>query len=297
MELTWLMRARIAAAMVIGIVLIGILGWPLVAPDDPLGPVRAGDLTVAGTMTLVLLAGLASVIAYFVCWPYGREMAVLATPSGLAIWAIRSGSTAALIQQNPALAQRQTLFATLKWEPLFWLAIVAVGFAVVVLGKKISAQALPPEPQKKAKSNSNNYLNPLIGMIGSGLIAMFCLTILARDIGLTDARLGTVWSQPPTGQTLFAVAVSFGLAAFVVKKFLDVRQVWPVAATVIVTPFTIITYAKDLEHLSQNWPAVFFSNIAVSILPVQMVAFGTLGSIAGYWLAVRYNYRREHKAE
>jgi hypothetical protein len=42
---------------------------------------------------------------------------------------------------------------------------------------------------------------------------------------------------------------------------------------------------------------MFFSNAAISILPVQMVAFGTLGSITGYWLAVRYKYRREHKAE
>jgi hypothetical protein len=293
------MRARIAAAMVTGIVLIGILGWPLAAPADPLGPVRAGNLTVPGTMILALLAGLASVIAYFVCWPYGREMAVLATPSGLAIWAMRSGSIAELMQQNPAFSQCQALFATLRWEALFWVAIVAVGFAAAILGKRISAEAEPTELQKKAKSNSTKYLNPLIGLVGSGLIALFCLTILAHDIGVADVRLGTVWGQPPMGQIVFAVVVSFGLAAFVVKKFLNVSQVWPVAATALVTPFVISTYVKEalLEHIVQNWPPTFFSNVAVSILPLQMVAFGTLGSITGYWLAVRYNYRREHKAE
>jgi len=298
-ELTWLMRARIAAAMAIGMVLIGILAWPLAVPNDPIGPVRAGNLSPAGALTLALLALAANLIAYFVCWPYGREIGVLAAPSGLAVWAIRSGSIAQLIQMNPSFSQRQAIFATLRWEPIFWLAIVAAGFAGVILGQRLLPTQNPAEPEQERKSNPSNYLNPLIGLAGSALIALFCITILAQDIGMADDAVGMVLGQPAVGQIVFAILVSFGLAAFVVKRYLNVSYIWPIIAGCLITLFAISIYARAnvLEDLAKRWPPVFFSNAAISILPVQMVAFGALGSIAGYWLAVQYNYRRRHKAE
>jgi len=298
-ELTWLMRLRIAAAMAIGVVLIGILAWPLAAPDDPLGPVRAGNITPTGAITLAILAALSNFIAYLVCWPYGREIGPLAAPSGLAVWAIRSGSMAQLMQQNPAFSQRQAIFAALKWEPILWLAIVAAGFAGVILGQRLLPTQNPAESEQEHKSNSNNYLNPLIGLAGSGLIALFCITILAQDIGMADNTVGMVLGQPAVGQIVFAVLVSFGLAAFVVKRYLNVSYLWPIIAGCLITPFAISIYARAtvLEHLVQRWPPMFFCSAATSILPLEIVAFGTLGSITGYWLAVRYKYRREHKAE
>lgn len=299
MELTWLMRLRIGAAMAIGVVLIGILAWPLAVPNDPLGPVRAGNVSPAGAVTLALLALAANLIAYFVCWPYGQEIGVLATPAGLTVWAIRSGSMAQLMQLNPVFSQRQALFATLKWEPIFWLAILAAGFAGVLLGEKLLPRQDPSESQQEPKSNSVNYLNQLIGLAGSGLIALFCITILAQDIGMTDNGVGMVLGQPAPGQIVFAVVFSFGLAAFVVKRYLNASYVWPTIAGCLITPFAISTYARAavLEDLAQRWPPIFFSNVVISILPVQMMAFGALGSIAGYWLAVRYKYRREHKTD
>lgn len=299
MELTWLMRLRIAAAMAIGVVLIGILAWPLAAPYDPIGPVRAGNLSPSGALTLALLALAANLIAYFACWPYGREIGVLAAPSGLAVWAIRSGSMAQLMQQHPAFSHRAAVFATLRWEPIFWLAIIAAGFGGVILGQKLLPKQNPAESERERKSNPNNYLNPLIGLAGSGLMAVFCITILAQDVGMADNSIGTVFGQPPVGQVVFATLVSFGLAAFVVKRYLNVSYIWPIIAGCLITPFAISIYARAtvLEPLAKQWPPVFFSNAAISILPVQMVAFGALGSIAGYWLAVRYNYRREHKTE
>jgi len=298
-ELTWLMRLRIAGAMAIGVVLIGILAWPLAAPNDPIGPVRAANLSPAGTITLALLALAANLIAYFVCWPYGREIGVLAAPSGLAVWAIRSGSMAELMQLNPSFSQRQAIFATLRWEPIFWLAIVAAGFAGVILGQRLLPTQNPAESEQERKSNASNYLNPLIGLAGSALIALFCITILAQDIGMADDAVGMVLGQPAVGQIVFAILVSFGLAAFVVKRYLNVSYIWPIIAGCLITLFAISIYARAnvLEHLAERWPAMFFSNAAISILPVQMVAFGALGSIAGYWLAVRHNYRRGHKTE
>jgi len=299
MELSGLMKLRIAAAIITGVVLIGILGWPLATPSGPLSTVRAGDLSLGGGLILVILAFLAGFIAYFVSWPYGREIGILAVPSGLAIWAVRSGSMAALLQLNPTAAQQQELFATFKWDSIFWLVIVAAGFAGVLLGQKILSSPRPAEKQKKSNSKPVQYLNAIIALVGSALIAHFCIRIFAQDVKVFDNSLGSLMAQPSVGQILFAVLISFKIAAFVVKKFLGVSYIWPIIATALVTTFAASTYANQevLQSLVQRWPPTFFSNSVVSVLPLQMVAFGTLGSIAGYWMGVRYSYLRKHESK
>jgi len=303
MELSLLMRLRIAAAVATGVVLIGILAWPLAASSEPLAAVRAGDIGPGGAITLVVLAFLTGFIAYFVSWPYGREIGILAVPSGLAIWGVRSGSMTTLMQLNPTAAQRQALLTTFKWDSIFWLVIVAAGFAGVLLGQKILSSPRPASWNLKFQISNfkfmepAQYLNVIIALVGSALIAQFCIRIFAQDVKVFDNRLGSVVAQPSVGQIVFAVLLSFGLAAFVVKKFLDVSYIWPAIATVLVTAFATSTYANQnvLQYLVQQWPAAFFNNSVISILPLQMVAFGTLGSIAGYWMAVRYKYWRKHE--
>jgi hypothetical protein len=289
------MKLRIAAAAAIGVVVIGILAWPLAARSGPFGATHAVDVGLGGGVALIVLAFSVGLAGYFVSWPYGREIGILAAPSGLAIWAVRSGTMAGLMQRTAA-TQRQELFATIKWEPLFWLAIVAAGFAGVLLAQKISGRKVKPaQNENKSNSKVNMYLNVAVALVGSVLIAQFCITILARNVRIFDDHRFVV-AQPATAQVVFAVLVSFGLAAFVVKAFLNVSYIWPAIASALVTAFTITIYLKQhvLQHLVEYHPAAFFPNAVIAILPVQMVAFGTLGSIAGYWMAVRYNYWRKH---
>lgn len=297
MELSLLMRLRIAAAAATGAVLIGILAWPLAASSEPLNAVLAGDISIGGKITLVVLAFLTGLIAYFVSWPHGREIGILAVPFGLAIWAVHSGSMTTLIQLNPAIEQRRAIFSALKWDSAFWLALVAVGFFGVLLGQKIMSNPGKPVKQKTSNSKSAKYLSVIIALVGSVFIAQFCIKMFAQDVSLLDSKLGVIMAQPSIGQIVFAVFVSFGVAAFVVKKFLDVGYIWPGIATVLLTIYSVSSYAKKdlLQHFVQQWPSAFFLNSVISILPVQLVAFGTLGSIAGYWMAIRYNYWRKHE--
>jgi len=291
------MKMRIAASVATGVVLIGILAWPLAAPPEPFGTVSllAGTISRVGAAALAVLAFLAGFIAFFLSWPHGREIGILAAPAGLAIWGLRSGNMVNLIRRTAA-ANQHALFAALKWEPLFWLAIVAAGFAGVLAAQRISSKHNPDKNKKISNPKSNMHLNVIIALAASVLIAQFGITVFAQNVRVFDEKLGSVVAQPAAGQIVFAVFVSFGLAAFVVKKFLNVSYIWPTIASALVTAFAIITYGKQdvLQHLSLRWPAVFFSHAALSILPVQMVALGTLGSIAGYWMAVRYNYWRKH---
>jgi hypothetical protein len=304
MELSWLMKLRIAAAAAVGILLLGFLAWPLAAPAEPLGVVSVvqsvpygASVSFTDAVVLVLLACLVGFIAYFLSWPYGVEIATLAVPSGLAVWALRSGSMAGLMLHNLTAAQRWSLFASLRWEPIFWLAVVAAGLGGILLAEKIRRAPQPSRAEGEHGPLQNSYLNAVLALVASGLIVQFCIKLFARDTGFLDSKLGLVIAQPERGQVIFAVSVSFLIAAFLVKRFLNAGYIWPVASSALVTWFAITTHCKQniLQHMQMYWPAIFFPNSAVSILPLQMVAFGTLGSIAGYWLAVRYNYWRKHE--
>jgi len=298
MELSWPMKLRIAAAVAAGVILIGLAAWPLTAPPEPFGVVSllTGAITPGEAITLAGLAFLTGFIAYFLSWPYGREIGILAVPAGLAIWAVRSGSMADLMRVNYTLAERQLLFQGLKWEPFFWLSIVAAGFAGVLIGQKLRSKPGLYKNHQKYNPKSNKYLSIVIALVGSVLIAQFCIRVFARDVKMADPALGSIVAQPAVGQIVFAVLVSFGLAAFLIKKFLNAGYIWPIMASALVTAFVIITYIHEgvLKYLVEYQPVVFFSNAVVSVLPVQMVAFGTLGSIAGYWLAIRYDYWQQH---
>ncbi len=291
------MKLRIAAAAAVGVVVIGVLAWPLAEPAEPFEAVRMSNLGAGGAAILLALAFAVGLVGYFVSWPHGREIGILAVPAGLAIWAARTGNMASQIQMSPAIGQRQALLNGLKWEPIFWLAVVGVGFAGVLCGQKMRPVAAYDQPKETPKPTPALYLNAVVALIASVLIAVLTLGRLAQDITMTNGKLGSVMAQPVTGQMIFGLIVAFGLAGFIVKHFLGAGYIWPIIASGLITPFAITTYAKydAINHLAQNWPAVFFSNAALSILPVQMVAFGTIGAIAGYWTGIRYDFWRKHE--
>ena len=284
MELSWPMKLRIAAAAAIGVLLVGILARQMAEPFARVEAMGTRDAAI-----LVVLAFVAGLIGYFVSWPFGREIGILAVPFGLTIWAVRSGSMAGLIQLNPTADQRMALVTSLKWEPFFWLAVVSAGYVGVLLGRKLSPSKNQAS-QEESKSGPGKYLNTIIALACSVAIAQFCIRIIAQDV-----NLGSVVGQPAVGQVVFAVLVSFGCAAFVAKRFFNVSYIWPSIASAFVTAVMVSIYAKDIPYLVQNWPAAFFSNSVISVLPVQMVTFGTLGSVAGYWMAIRYGYWRRHE--
>jgi hypothetical protein len=292
MELSWLMKLRIAAVAAVGVVLIGILAESIAKPSGV-----AGEVGLDGAIFLVVLAFIAGIIGYFISWPYGRQIGILAVPFGLCVWAVRAESMASLMQFRPTVAQRQELLVQIRWEPIFWLVIVAAGFAGVLLAQKIQPGRKLEQTKEKSGQKFTGYFNAVVALAGSTLIAHFFINLFAQDVEMMDNRLGSVVGQPAVGQIAYAVLVSFGIAAFVVKKFLDADYFWPILAGVFVSAFTTSIYARQgtLQYLVQTWPAVFFSNSVVCILPVQMVAFGTLGSVAGYWMAIRYDYWRKHE--
>ena len=73
MELTFGMKLRITLSFAVGIVLIGILAWPLVGPLEPYDVVSFvnGQISANDVILLLAVAFGTGLLAYVLCWPYG----------------------------------------------------------------------------------------------------------------------------------------------------------------------------------------------------------------------------------
>jgi hypothetical protein len=202
------------------------------------------------------------------------------------------------MQSNDSLARREQFYFTFCWEPAIWLAVIAAGCLGVLLGYSIyhkpgSGESESPQSvttPDKSKPSSLSYLTLPVAVIGSTLVSLFLIGMLARDFIILDQKVGFAIGQPATAQIIFAILVAFGVSGYLVKKVLDLNYYWPIIATCLVVPFGIIIYGQYdvLEYFAGRFPAVFFANSVLAVFPIQAVTFGTIGTIAGYWLAVRY---------
>jgi hypothetical protein len=295
MELTWINKLRIAAVATLGIVLIGILAWPLAAPADPLSPVRASNISLPGTLLLLVLALAIGFAGYFIAWPHGREIGILGVPFGLTIWAGRSGPMRVLTQALDAPAERAALVHSLLAEPFYWLLLVAVGFAGVLLAQHLRpAPRQPVEDESSGRRASTNvYINGSIALVVAVLVSQFFLGVFAQNLEMPRNAA----AQPAVGQIIFAVTAAFAVAAFVVKRFLDLSYLLPAAASLFVIAFAAVFYyrAETIGRFAETYPATFFPHSIFAIVPVQLVALGALGSVIGFWMAVRYDWWRKHE--
>jgi len=295
MELSWINKLRIAVVLAVGIVVIGILAWPLAAPDDPLLPVRASIVSPLATGSLLVLAFAVGFACYFIAWPHGREIGILAVPMGLAVWAGRSGPMQELTQVSRDTPERAALFHSLRFEPIYWMAVVAAGFAGVLaaqyLHHRVVGSAVADQPEKRLHTNAS--INGLIAVVLSIVVTQFFIGVLVQNLGIPR-----VVTQPEMGQIIFGIITAFAIAAFVVKRFLDLSYVWPALASLFVTSSAQVLYDRGdtLQQFAETRAATCFPHVLFALLPLQLVALGALGSILGYWMAVRYDYWRKHES-
>ena len=300
MELTWPIKLRIGLTGAVGIALLGIFAWPFLSPEEPFGVVSvvSGTISARDAMVLAALAFVGGLISYYLCWPMGRQIGILAAPAGLAFLASRSCNMGTLFQANPTIVRREQILSMMRWEGLLWLAVVAAGFLGVFIASQIIHPARPKTTDKPTgagkptKRDAVYFLNLVLAVAGSVVVAQFFIGIFARDYRIVDEMGGSAVGQPATGQIIFAVLISFGLAGFLVKKVLNIDYICVIISTGFVTAFSIMFYGRPdvISYFAGRFPPVFFPNTTLAVLPIQMVAFGTIGAIAGYWIAVRYDY-------
>jgi hypothetical protein len=280
-----LTRMRTIFSLVIGVILVGQIGWPLVKPEDPLGAITLvdGRMMLVKILPICGLAFAAGFCAYLACWPKGLLTAPLAAPAGMAVWVFASGDMRTLMLYNSTLAQRQHAYAVLGWEGIFWLLPVFAGLLGVLCGWAIQNRQMP----RISSASWTSDRKPLwiaISIAASVVIPQILISILAQDVRQADAQLGYVIGQPGKGQIAFAVFVSFLAAGLAVKYFAKTGYILPTLCIAVVV-YLAMRYAASpavLENMARNWSAAYFARAISAILPLQMVTFGALGVFAGY---------------
>jgi hypothetical protein len=299
MELSWLMRIRIAASLVIGVVLLGFLPWNLLKPDaGGVFAILSGNISISDLLICSVLAFGAGFLSSAICTPYGAQVGILAVPAGLAIWCFRSAALSKFFQAAPAVQNRIQVYSKLKFEGFIWLAIAVCGFFGAIVADKIFRSKTVELPDEtKPVVQLPEFARIVVSVIGTILVANLLINIFAANISYSDSKLVHVTAQPANLQIAFAVFIAFGLCGFCAKLFLSTKVFWSAIASGPLIYYSAMTYGKDniLKHLAASWPAVFFARPVAAVLPVQMVAFGCLGAVWGYWLAVRYYLWRIHQ--
>jgi hypothetical protein len=301
MELTTIMKIRIALVCAVGVCIIGFGGFGLVNPATPLDAISlsTGDFGIAQIGICAGLAFICGIIAYLAAYPYGKQIAPLATAAGLATWTFRSSTMASLMQTNTTLEMRQQIYSKVPLESILWVIVLSAGLAGTYAASKLfrlkeakTPDILNPKPGK------NQGINIAIGMVLTVIIADFAIGIFARDVKLFDSELTSVIGQPGNGQIAFAVILAFGIAAFVVKYFLSVNYIYTTISAILLVIWTVQKHVNPtLEHMTGFWPANIFAKSSCAILPLQMVSFAAIGSMAGYWLAIQWAYSRKLDSE
>ncbi len=300
MELSWISKIRLLTALAIGTVLVGLLPWDKIAPANNGTFILANsNITPFHFLVCSVLAIIASFIASIVSTPLGLQIGILAVPAGMAVWAFKSAELSTLFQAEPAATARFAILHNLRFEGFVWLSIVLAGFVGAFAADKLFRRK---QLELHDKFNPQIKLQPLaaniITIIATVVVGSLLLNILAADISYPDSKIGSVTGQPSNLQIAFAVIVTFMACSFAAKLFLGANYIWTIIAIPFLTSYIITIYAKlpTLEYMANSWPAVYFSKPAMSVLPIQMAAFGTIGSVWGYWLAVRYHFWREFES-
>lgn len=290
-EQHWLDKVRIGVVLTFGATVIGIFCWPLIAPHVDRMPVAFYNSAISITDALIILpvAFATGAAAYFLGWPDGRHTALAAVPMGIGVWGLRCGSLANLLAYNNELPLRHNIYMSLRWEGIFWLLVVAAGYLGVRAAAALCNDNTPWEQEQK-KPQAGDIILPLVV---TSSIAWLLINILAQSPKLPTSEYGTIYSQPRNAQIAFALLTAFGVAGYASKRFMKVRFEIPLASTALVSLGAAIYSGKEsMQSISMNLPAHFYAHPICAILPVQTIAFGTLGVLIGYSIAILGNHKK-----
>ncbi|MCD4830291.1 MAG: hypothetical protein K8R02_00615 [Anaerohalosphaeraceae bacterium] len=294
LELSWIMRLRIASALAIGICLVGILGERFIAPLNPMDPTGlvSGNITIISIGYCCGLAFLAGLAAAAIATPFGRQIGPIAAPAGMCFWAIKTGSLASVFQGSASSAARVEAYSSMQLEGFVWLSIAAAGYLGSLAMSKVISHTRPVTQDKfKPAFKLPFFLVVVIAVCGTVFVADRIICLLARDVSYFDAQMGNVYGNPGNKQIALAIIAGFAVAAFLAKIAFGSDFLWSALAVIPLTYYTTMKYGNPeiAEYMSSTWPAMFFVRPAAAVLPVQIAAFGPLGAILGYWLAARFH--------
>jgi hypothetical protein len=250
------MRIRIALALAIGVVLLGLLPWQQIKPPaEGVFALLSGTISSADLITCALLAFGSGFLASIICTPYGLQIGSIAAPAGMAVWSIRSAALSTIFQTTPAVKDRLAAYSALRFEAFIWLAMAGCCLLGAYAADKLLGKKNANLPDKFDASFKLPYFAAVLAaVIGSVIVGYILINLLAGDVSYPDSKLNRVTGQPANLQIAFAVIVAFMACGYLAKLFLGASFIWPSVASAFLSFFSIISYNSKpaMEYLAQH---------------------------------------------
>lgn len=298
-------KVRVVLACAVAIVLLTTVGWFVAEPADP----HSGVVLVAQPgramavwPTLILLTALAGGIGAVMCPRRLVEGGVFAAAVGLTALALKGGSMQDVLDYSlvaPNEASRKGLMVRMAFDTLLWTGLMAATWIFVALVRRwvwsdeelyspVLGAAVKPDAPAATTPKQAGWPAFVI----TGLVAAFIVLIAAaRTPVATVAR----------GQVIAAVGGGFFVAAMTARYGTGQHRAhWYVLA---VPAVALLAWLVGYLNASMGWAVGDLRRYVdllqtpphalVRPLPIEYLAAGVAGALAGFWSGERVEHVTE----
>ena len=289
-------KVRVLLAAGVAIVLVSYIGWMVARPTDPEMAVTftAGSRSfLAIWPALLVLTVVAATVGSAIAGPRLPEAGMFAAAVGLAGLALHGGSMETLLAYvgGTDAADRRSLMFSMVVDSVLWAALLVVSWIVVLMVSRWlwGSAALQPAPQPASKGSAAKT-GSLADLMSGGTIALAITSIVGLFfIWMTVAR--TPVAIIARGQVIGAVFFGLYLGAMAARYFTGVDH----ARYYMLAPLVVALIGFLLGYLQagMGWargPLAAYAQLATTPphalarqLPIEYIAVGLAGAIAGFW--------------
>lgn len=276
-------RIRFLCAIGISAAIFWHVGWHVVMPQDPQGPVSLlmVDQGVIAMAELLGLAVVTSGLAVAICGARSADRGPLAIAVGLATLGLRGSQldTLVMYRMHAVPTGRTPLdpfpVTALMAECWLWLALIAVGF---VVGRWVESWFGPPQQTGHGPSDRRGAgRRPDARYDIPAVILASVLAWLALSCTLGSPREAIL-----KGQMYFGIAASFLVAGLVAHAcFKTGSRLWSLILVAVVASAAYLVAgpdARSIAHARETGTYLVLQPLARP-LPVEYAAMGALGAL------------------
>ncbi len=291
-EQHWIDKVRIGAVLTFGAAVIGVFCWSPIAPatERQTATFFCSCVSIFDGIIVLIAAFATGLTAYFLGYPNGKHTAMAAVPMGVGIWGLRSGVMENLLIYHGDAENYKMLYMSLRWEGIFWFLVIAAGYFGVKTAVKLCEDKPEPETDEKKKNQTTDIVLPLAVCCA---VSWLLTNIFVQAPKIPTKQFGDIIAQPQQAQIAFGLLASFGISAYLIKRYMNARIEIPAISTVVFSFAAAIYYGKESSKaLSEYMPPSFFESSLGAVLPIQIISFGTLGVLLGYAVAVLSHHKK-----
>jgi len=289
---------RTLPAVAVSVALLATVGWRVAQPLDPDWAVtltQSGRSLLAIAPSLLLLMVVVAAIGTALSGRRVPQGGLFATAVGLVVLSVRGGSMQVMLAYCgiDGVGSRRSLMVLMAFECVLWAALLAASWLVVENVRRWlwpatasgSGKSEGVKDGKKAKSSASGQAKSFAGWPALAVTTVVALFIIWMTIARTP--VATI----ARAQVIASVAFGLYLGVLAARYFTGITDVrWYILAPLAVA---LVGYLLGFLQADLSWAKGQLSSYArlattpshalARPLPIEYIAVGVAGAIAGLW--------------